>query len=105
MRSYEYKRFLSLLITLTIVSCTKSEHPMVSQLEKSIVSAEANLEAVETAIKAASEKNQGLRLKLEQDKQLAISRLERLKENLFSLAPHKRNDTKPTPNEGHGGSH
>ena len=104
MKSYQVKSFLLFLITL-VIGCTKSEHPMVKQLEKSIATAEANLESVEAAIKLASEKNQGLRLKLQQDKQLAISRLERLKENLFSIAPHKRNDSKPAPDEGHGGSH
>ena len=99
------KKVLGLMVSMWIFGCTQSEPAMVKQLEKSISAAEAHVESIETALKNTPEQNQGLTIKLTQDKQLAISRLERLKENLFSVAPHKKDKDKPTEQNGHSGGH
>ncbi|NBX68995.1 MAG: hypothetical protein EBR01_08555 [Proteobacteria bacterium] len=106
MKSNLCKR-VALLIPLTLaLSCTKSEHPKLKQLEKQLSAAEESLSEIEAAIKKVPEQNHGLLLKLNQDKQLAISRLERLKENLVEIAPDKKWVPKATENsEGGSGGH
>ena len=99
------KRTFGLMFLMLAVSCTSSEPPMVKQLEKSIAAAETVLTEIETQIKKAPEQNQGLLIKLNQDKELAISRLERLKENLTSLAPHKKLTSPKNEGEGSKGGH
>lgn len=105
MNSCRFFQYLILVGALQLTACTKSEHPMVAKLEKSIAAAEANIESIELALKKTPEQNQGLTIKLQQDKQLAVSRLERLKENLFAIAPEKKLEPKAPEEGGHGGGH
>lgn len=80
---------IPLLLAFTTLSCTKSEHPGLKQLEKSFAEAQQAMSDIELAIKKVPETNQGLLLKLNQDKQLALSRLERIKSKLMAIAPDK----------------
>jgi t-SNARE complex subunit (syntaxin) len=84
------------------LGCTSSkEPPLVKVFEKSIATTEEKIAEIEATIKKIPEQNQGLLLQLNQDKQLALSRLERLKENLFTLAPNKKQEAKSAEGEGH----
>jgi predicted component of type VI protein secretion system len=98
------KRIFLLVALYVIAGCTSSESPKVKLLEKGIAAAEATLTGIEQALKTTPKANQGLVIKLNQDKQLAESRLERLKENLYLIDPKKKLQQKASP-EGGGGGH
>lgn len=106
MKSNSIKRTLVLIPLVLALGCTKSEHPQLEALEKQLSAAEDSVAQIDSAIKKVPEQNHGLLLKLNQDKQLAISRLERLKENFHHMAPDKKwAPKKPEPSEGSSGGH
>jgi len=90
MKSTSLKRIITLFSALIIFGCTKSENQKLKEIEKQLSAAEDSLAQIEAALKKVPKQNQGLAIKLNQDKQLAISRLERLKENLTAIAPEKK---------------
>lgn len=98
------KRIFLLVALHVIIGCTSSDTPQVKALEKSIAAAEATLDGIAQALNKAPAADQGLVIKLNQDKTLAESRLERLKENLYFLDPKKKLQQK-TPVEGAGAQH
>ncbi len=101
MNSIPLKRLLILFSLLWILGCTSSEHPKVKEIEKQLLAAAEAVTQIETYIKKIPEQDQGLLLKLNQDKQLALSRLARLKENLMALAPNKKIESKSEESSTH----
>lgn len=97
------KRFLYLILVLFFLGCTKSENPMTQILEKQFQAAQEKVNEIEATIKKTPEQNQGLLIELNQDKQLALSRLERLKENIRAINPDR--NFEPQGGEGGGGHH
>jgi hypothetical protein len=97
------KTFILMIPMAFFLGCTKSEHPMAKILEKQFQAAQEKVAEIEAVIKKTPEQNQGLLLKLNQDKQLALSRLERLKEHIRAINPDRNFETQG--GEGGGGHH
>lgn len=97
------KTFLFLASMALFLGCTKSEHPLNQILEKQFQVAEQKVAEIDAIIKKTPEQNQGLLIKLNQDKQLALSRLERLKEQIRAINPNRNFEAQG--GEGGGGHH
>jgi hypothetical protein len=97
------KTFILMIPMAFFLGCTKSEHPLTQILEKQFHAAEQKVAELDAIIKKTPEQNQGLLIKLNQDKQLALSRLERLKEHIRAINPERNFETQG--GEGGGGHH
>ena len=82
-------------------STSSTESPAVKALEKRLSQAQEVMSKIEETIKKVPEQNQGLLIELSKEKQLARSRLERLKENLLVLSPKRLLEGESAPPQGH----
>lgn len=102
MRHFFITQSLTAFFMLFACGCTSStESPAVKALEKRLSQAQEVMSKIEETIKKVPEQNQGLLIELSKEKQLARSRLERLKENLLVLSPKRLLEGESAPPQGH----
>ncbi|MSP19404.1 MAG: hypothetical protein EXR74_07525 [Bdellovibrionales bacterium] len=102
MSYFSITRSLPIFFLLLACGCTSStESPAIKALEKRLSQAQEVVSKIDETIKKVPEQNQGLLIELSKEKQLARSRLERLKENLLVLSPKKLLEGESAPPQGH----
>lgn len=101
-------KLLILTVTATLLAhCTKKEEKpkSVIELENSYKKAQENLSTFDAKIKAAGT-DEGLTIQLNYDKELAKSRVERLREQLKVVSPETlKDEAAAAAGGGHGGGH